>query len=103
MANDRDISLSHRRPGGQPGNRNALKHGNRAAKAIAGRKLRCARTKSLLLLGVASGVWTWRNRVRPRALRVSQLALLHEHEPEIAAYLSALGLDIRPAIGKRVA
>jgi hypothetical protein len=92
-ANDR------RKPGGQPGNRNAVKHGRRTAEAQRQRKLTHSRLKVLQhLLNSQGMVPRSEGRLRPRPLRQDQMALLMEAEPELAAMVRAAGVYLPDVI-----
>lgn len=86
-ANDR------RKPGGQAGNKNAVKHGQRTADAQRKRKLAHASLKALQHLLNAQGmVPRSEGRIRPRPIRHDQMALLMEAEPQLAAMVRAAGV-----------
>ena len=86
----RGASNDRRKPGGQPGNRNALKHGRRTAEARRRQKLAHASLKALQhLLNSQGMVPRSEGRIRPRPLRQDQMALLIEAEPELAAMVRA--------------
>lgn len=86
MAND-----TPRRPGGQPGNQNALKHGQRTARAILARKLAWARSKGLAHTMGGLGCFPPGSAPRHRPMRPDQLALLAQHDPELFAALTRYG------------
>jgi len=89
----RRASNDRRKPGGQPGNKNALKHGRRTAEAQRKRKLAHAGLKALQHLLNAQGmVPRSEGRIRPRPLRADQMALLIKAEPELAALVQAAGV-----------
>lgn len=89
----RRASNDRRKPGGQPGNRNAWKHGRRTAEAQRKRKLAHAGLKALQHLLNAQGmVPRSEGRIRPRPIRADQMALLIEAEPELAALVRASGI-----------
>ena len=89
----RRASNDRRKPGGQPGNRNAVKHGRRTAEALRKRKLAHATLKAVQHLLVAEGmVPRSEGRIRPRPLRPDQMRLLIETEPELAAMVRAAGV-----------
>ena len=73
--------------GGQPGNRNAWKHGKRSAEALIMRKLARAELKAMAFIGFAVGMFP-KSAVRHRPLRADQLALLRRHRPLIARGLA---------------
>jgi hypothetical protein len=82
-----------RKPGGQPGNRNALKHGRRTAEAQRLHKLAHASLKALQhLLNTQGMVPRSEGRIRPRPIRPDQMALLIEAEPQLAAMVRAAGV-----------
>ena len=86
-------SNDRRKPGGQVGNANALKHGRRTAEAQRKRKLAHASLKVLAHLLVAQGmVPRSEGRTRPRPIRSDQMDLLIEAEPELAAMVRAAGV-----------
>jgi hypothetical protein len=88
----RGASNDKRKPGGQPGNRNALKHGRRTAKARRRQKLAHASLKALQHLLNAQGmVPRSEGRIRPRPIRSDQMDLLIDAEPELAAMVRAAG------------
>jgi hypothetical protein len=92
-ASCRRASNDRRKPGGQPGNKNALKHGRRTAEARRRQKLAHASLKALQhLLNSQGMVPRSEGRIRPRPLRQDQMALLIEAEPELAALVRAAGL-----------
>ena len=95
----RGASNDKRKPGGQPGNRNALKHGRRTAEARRRQKLAHASLKALQhLLNAAGMVSRAEGRIRPRPIRSDQMALLIEAEPLLAAMARTAGIylpDIR--------
>ncbi len=92
-ANDR------RKPGGQPGNRNALKHGRRTAEAQRKRKLTHSRLKVLQhLLNSQGMVPRSEGRIRPRPIRPDQMNLLLEAEPQLAALVRATGVYLPDVI-----
>ena len=98
----RRASNDQRRPGGQPGNRNALKHGRRTAEARRRQKLAHASLKALQhLLNSQGMVHRAEGRLRPRPLRPDQMALLIEEEPELAAMVRASGLYLPDGILRR--
>ena len=85
-------SNDRRKPGAQPGNKNALKHGQRTAKARRRQKLAHASLKALQhLLNSQGMVPRSEGRIRPRPIRTDQMALLIEAEPELAAMVRAVG------------
>jgi len=89
----RGPSNDQRKPGGQPGNQNALKHGRRTAEARRRQKLAHASLKALQHLLNAQGmIPRSEGRIRPRPLRQDQMALLIEAEPELAAMVRAAGV-----------
>lgn len=89
----RGPSNDRRKPGGQPGNRNALKHGRRTAEARRRRKLAHASLKALQhLLNAQAMVPRSEGRIRPRPIRSDQMALLDLAEPELAAMVRAAGI-----------
>ena len=95
----RRASNDRRKPGGQPGNRNAVKHGRRTAEAQRQRKLTHSRLKVLQhLLNSQGMVPRSEGRLRPRPLRQDQMALLMEAEPELAAMVRAAGVYLPDVI-----
>ena len=64
----------HKRPGGQPGNQNALRHGQRTRRAIAARKAATARVKAAAV--ILHGLGAIPGRCRRRLLRPDQVALI---------------------------
>lgn len=89
-------ATARRHRGGQPGNRNAFRHGNWSAAAIVARKLSVARIKALAKVAQAHGLLTTTDRFRISALRPDQWALLRGHDPELAAVLLAPVSESRP-------
>ena len=88
----RGASNDKRKPSGQPGNRNALKHGRRTAEARRRQKLAHASLKALQHLLNAQGmVPRSEGRIRPRPIRSDQMDLLIEAEPDLAAMVRAVG------------
>ena len=88
----RGASNDRRKPGGQPGNKNALKHGRRTAEARRRQKLAHASLKALQhLLNSQGMVPRSEGRIRPRPIRSDQMDLLIEVEPELAAMVRAVG------------
>jgi hypothetical protein len=75
------------RQGGQPGNRNAWKHGRRSAAATLRRKRTYAVLKAATHLLSALGGFPRGQEPRCRPLRPDQLALLIDCEPVLAAFL----------------
>lgn len=95
----RGASNDRRRPGGQPGNRNALKHGRRTAEARRRQKLAHASLKALHhLLNSQGMVPRSEGRIRPRPIRSDQMDLLIEAEPELAAMVRAVGVYLPDVI-----
>jgi hypothetical protein len=89
----RRASNDRRKPGGQPGNRNAWKHGRRTAEAQRKRKLAHAGLKALQHLLNAQGMVPRSDgRIRPRPIRADQMNLLLEAEPQLATLVRAAGL-----------
>jgi hypothetical protein len=76
--------------GGQPGNRNAFKHGRRAAAAVLRSRLARAELKALAFVGLAAGILS-RASVRNRSLRHDQLDLLRGYRPELLQELMGEG------------
>lgn len=72
-----------RHQGGQPGNRNAWKHGGRSAAAMLQRRIIRAELKMLAWLAVALGL-LHANDVKFRPLRADQLDMLKRHRPLFA-------------------
>ncbi len=64
----------HKRPGGQPGNQNALRHGQRTRRAIAVRKAATARVKAAAV--ILHGLGAIPGRCRRRLLRPDQVTLI---------------------------
>jgi hypothetical protein len=88
----RRAANDQRKPGGQPGNKNALKHGRRTAEARRRQKLAHASLKALQhLLNSQGMVPRTEGRIRPRPLRQDQMDLLIEAEPELAAMVRVAG------------
>ena len=77
-----------RRRGAQPDNQNALRHGRRSAQAILARKLRVARFKGTIHLGLALGMFNISCLPKPRPMRPDQLRLLRAYDPELAECLA---------------
>ena len=77
-----------RRRGGQAGNQNAVRHGRRSAQAILAGKLRVARLKGTIHLGLGIGMFNPTCLPKPRPMRPDQLRLLRAYDPELAAYLT---------------
>lgn len=89
----RGPSNDRRKPGAQPGNKNALKHGRRTAEARRRQKLAHASLKALQhLLNSQGMVPRSEGRIRPRPIRSDQMDLLIEVEPELAAMVRAAGI-----------
>jgi len=63
-----------RRPGGQPGNQNALKHGQCTYRAISARKAATARVKAAAV--ILHGLGAIPGRCRRRLVRPDQVGLL---------------------------
>lgn len=80
--------VKQRRRGGQPGNRNAWKHGTRSGVAIVRLKLTVARLKALAHIARRHGILVGNERFRVRAVRRDQIGLLREYDPEMAMRLS---------------
>ena len=98
-ASCRRASNDRRKPGGQPGNRNAVKHGRRTAEAQRKRKLAHASLKVLQHLLNAQGmVPRSEGRIRPRPIRADQMHLLLEAEPQLAALVRAAGVYLPDVI-----
>ena len=95
----RRASNDRRKPGGQPGNKNAWKHGRRTAEAQRQRKLTHSRLKVLQhLLNSQGMVPRSEGRIRPRPIRADQMNLLLEAEPQLAALVRAAGLYLPDTI-----
>lgn len=77
-----------RKPGGQPGNRNAWKHGLRSGASLLKQKIIRAELKALAHLSVSSGLLV-SSDVRQRPLRSDQQVLLQHHRPDIAVWLNS--------------
>ena len=79
-----------RRPGGQPRNGNAIRHGRYSRARLEGRKLSLAQLKVLAraahLLGLVTG------RCRVRTLRGDQIEVLAMRRPEMLMLAKFLGL-----------
>ena len=89
----RRAANDQRKPGGQPGNRNAVEHGRRTAEAQRKRKLAHAGLKVLQhLLNSQGMVPRSEGRMRPRPIRADQMNLLLEAEPQLAALVRAAGV-----------
>jgi len=84
-------TIKPRRPGGQPGNRNAWKHGHRSAQAILRRQLCCAHLKIVAHIGLGLQMFFRTALPRPRPLRPDQFALLAIHDPDALGMLEAAG------------
>lgn len=80
-----------RRPGGQPGNRNAWRHGRHGHASLARRKAAHAEAKLLAIAAHALGMVPGRCRVRP--LRVDQIAVLAQHRPGLLALARNAGVN----------
>ena len=83
-----------RKRGGQPGNKNAWRHGKRSATATLRRRLSVARLKGLAHVMHGHGLLPpdddqFRFRVRP--VRDDQMELLWMYDPELAAVLTQSG------------
>lgn len=95
-------SNDRRKPGGQPGNKNALKHGRRTAEARRRQKLAHASLKALQhLLNSQGMVPRSEGRIRPRPIRSDQMDLLIEAEPQLAAMVRAAGVYLPDVIRRR--
>lgn len=95
----RRASNDRRKPGGQPGNKNAVKHGRRTAEAQRKRRLAHAGLKALQHLMNAQGMVSGsEGRIRPRPIRPDQMNLLLEAEPELAALVQAAGVYLPDVI-----
>ena len=95
----RRASNDRRKPGGQPGNRNAQTHGRRTADAQRKRKLAHAGLKALQhLLNSRGMVPRSEGRIRPRPIRPDQMALLIKAEPRLAALVRAAGVYLPDVI-----
>lgn len=84
-----------RKRGGQPGNRNAWKHGRWSRAAIRSGKLSTARVKALAHAAHSLGMLTDAQRHRVTPLRLDQIGLIHSADPELATVLSSLRLAFR--------
>jgi hypothetical protein len=85
-----------RRPGGQPGNTNAWKHGRRSRDAELSRKLTCARLKlaaHILRAHAEAEGRPFQSHARP--MRRDQLELLKREDPEGWSLVQARGLASR--------
>lgn len=92
-----------RKRGGQPGNRNAFKHGLRTREAERNRKLGHATIKVLQHLLIAQGmIPRAEGRLRPRPIRQDQMALLREADPLLAALTRLHGLYLPDAVMRRM-
>ena len=69
-----------RSAGGQPGNRNAWRHGRRSAAAVLKRRIARAELKAVALIGLAADMFAG-SALRHRPLREDQIALLRLHRP----------------------
>jgi hypothetical protein len=75
--------IGQRRPGGQPGNSNAWKHGRRSQRAEGARKLTCARLKLAAFILQAHALAAGREfQSHARPLRQDQMNLLRREDPE---------------------
>jgi hypothetical protein len=81
-------NISVRPRGGQPGNRNAWKHGQRSRHRVRLRAQLRAQLKVLASIGEAHGAFG-KSRVRNRPLRQDQFELLMK-DPEFRPWVSAL-------------
>lgn len=79
-----------RRPGGQPKNSNAVRHGRFKRSRLDGRKLAVAQVKALAHLAHALGLLP--GRCRARKLRPDQFALLLAQRPEIVRLIEVVGV-----------
>lgn len=79
-----------RRPGAQPCNQNATKHGNYRRARLEGRKLALAEGKVMARAAHELGMVAGRCRVRP--LRLDQIAILAARRPETLRLAEAVGL-----------
>jgi hypothetical protein len=78
-----------RKRGGQPGNKNAWRHGNRSGAATVSRKFSTARIKALAHVARQHGLLPAddRFRFRVRPVRRDQTELLWRLDPELDAVL----------------
>jgi glucans biosynthesis protein len=67
--------------GAPKGNTNALIHGQTTTEAVTRRKLASAKLKVLRALGRDINLFA--GRVRPKPIRIDQVRLLAEHEPDL--------------------
>jgi hypothetical protein len=82
-----------RRRGAQPGNQNRLVHGRRSRAVEAERKAGNALRKLALHVLLATGD-TGGDRLRPRPMRMDQLALLAQHDVALLDAAVALGVAL---------
>lgn len=76
--------------GGQLGNRNAYRHGRRAAAAVLRSRLARAELKALAFIGLEIGILS-SSSVRNRPLRPDQLDLLRGYRPQLLRELFGWG------------
>jgi hypothetical protein len=88
-----DDKAPRRKRGGQPGNANAWRHGNRSAAASISRKFSTARIRALAHLAHRHGLLPANDqfRFRTRPARLDQIDLLWRFDPELAAILTQGG------------
>jgi hypothetical protein len=89
-----DDKAPRRKRGGQPGNKNAWRHGKRSGAATVSRKFSTARIKALAHVMHRHGLLPpdddqFRFRVRPA--RDDQIALLWRLDPDLASVLTHSG------------
>lgn len=88
---DATAQKSERRPGGQPGNSNAWRHGRFSRARLEGRKLSLAQMKVLARAAHLLGLVAGRCRVRP--LRMDQIHILAALRPKDLSLAEAVGLN----------
>jgi hypothetical protein len=84
--NAKQQTTPKRKPGGQPGNRNAWQHGERSARAVLQRRLIRAEIRALARIAIAAELLAVSD-VRLRPVRADQLRLLKAFRPSIAGLL----------------
>ena len=80
-----DDAVPRRRRGAQPGNQNALRHGQRSGATVIARKVTTARVKALLHVVHAYGLAVDPARYRISPLRPDQVELLSRRDPQLLA------------------
>jgi hypothetical protein len=82
-----------KRRGGQPGNRNAFKHGRHSVAALLRRALSVARIKALAIFANQSGMLKDTSRFRVSPLRPDQVTILAMNDPDLLALLNSIGTE----------